>query len=42
LKEKLIFCFWRKLSESNKDLTPHLNPYYKELANSNEEIDGET
>ena len=25
LKEKLMFCFWRKLNESNKDLTPHLN-----------------
>lgn len=24
LKEKLIVCFWRKLNESNKDLTPQL------------------
>lgn len=22
LKEKLIVCMWRKLNESNKDLTP--------------------
>lgn len=22
LKEKLIYCLWRKLNESNKDLTP--------------------
>ena len=24
LKEKLIFCFWRKINESNKDLTPNV------------------
>lgn len=24
LKEKLIACMWKKLNESNKDLTPQL------------------
>jgi hypothetical protein len=30
LKEKLIFCFWKKLNESNKDLTPHLSYSFKD------------
>ena len=24
LKERLIFCFWRKINESNKDLSPNI------------------
>jgi len=25
LKERLIFCFWRKINESNKDLAPNVS-----------------
>ena len=30
LREKLIMSFWRKIVESNKDLTPHLNADFKQ------------
>lgn len=24
MREKLIFCFWKKINDSNIDMTPHL------------------
>ena len=45
IKEKLIFCFWKKLNEENRDLTPTLNQQPPDGAAGSSldlEIDGET
>lgn len=45
MKEKLIFCLWKKLNDSNKDLTPHLNQNNKDIndkISASEELNGET
>jgi hypothetical protein len=45
LKEKLIFCLWKKLNDSNRDLTPHLNQNTKDVndkVSASEELNGET
>lgn len=45
LKEKLIFCLWKKLNDSNRDLTPHLNQNIKDVndkVSASEELNGET
>ena len=38
IKEKLIFAFWKKLNEENKDVTPAIS----EQTSLDVELDGET